>query len=859
MENLDLIQQSRSKLYKYQNEVLNECLHLQNGALNLQMGAGKCHKKDTEILMYDGTIKLVQNVKIGDLLMGDDSTPRQVLSLANGYDKMYEIKQSHSESYTVNKDHVMCLKVINSKSIKYTNNSVIVNWLDINLNEYSAVFYEDDYESFYNNLMTINDIEISVTEYLKLPNSVKSKLRGFHTAIDFNNCTNNNILDPKEYAKSYAELILVNADVKFDNKYKFISKTDRFDIVSILLNKIGFSDKNRKYIKLNHSFNKEVTNDILFICRSIGLSCIKRNNIFIRNKYKIYISGNMLHRLNLQIKHTLINLNEFGLSKINVKYVGIDGYFGFTLDCNNRYVLGDFTVTHNTVTSLVLALEQTKINNMPIIVVVSKTLISNWISEISKFFGDTLNYAVLHKDFIKNINTFELNDIKLIITTPSTTRKYYKQELIENEFVHMNNAMVLHQGNLVPRRVKEYLIPTNPYNGTNNVIYNTQWGCLIVDEIQEHCNINTDICCSIASICANHRWGLSGTLFNEPKIERIMGYFIMINNLDFPRRIDFAESYIKSDQFLGYMPTVVYRENINNFIKPKINKIIVKHTLTNNEINIYVSLKECLKIVNRHLKMLIGQRDTRRAQFSSYLLALITYLRQMIICPLLPITNCMVDNIDLNNDSSLSNIIINEFKKFKLDGYLNDANSIYSSRIKKINKIIHSIPDKKIIIFTCFKTNLDIMMHCIDDRDKYTIQSTMNITARGAEIEKFKLSENGLLFLTYQLGSEGLNLQFCDTLIFADMYWNMGKINQAEARIIRPGQLSKQVDIYYLISNTAIEKGILEKQNDKLVIIDEIKNGKMKSQIRTLNTQDVIKILDDEDNTQIYNSNLHFK
>lgn len=101
--------------------------------------------------------------------------------------------------------------------------------------------------------------------------------------------------------------------------------------------------------------------------------------------------------------------------------------------------------------------------------------------------------------------------------------------------------------------------------------------------------------------------------------------------------------------------------------------------------------------------MLIGQRDTRRAQFSSYLLALITYLRQMIICPLLPITNCMVDNIDLNNDSSLSNIIINEFKKFKLDGYLNDANSIYSSRIKKINKIIHSIPDKKLLYLRVLK------------------------------------------------------------------------------------------------------------------------------------------------------------
>jgi len=44
------------------------------------LGTGKCHGINTKILMYNGTIKNVQDIKIGEQLMGDDSTPRNVLS-----------------------------------------------------------------------------------------------------------------------------------------------------------------------------------------------------------------------------------------------------------------------------------------------------------------------------------------------------------------------------------------------------------------------------------------------------------------------------------------------------------------------------------------------------------------------------------------------------------------------------------------------------------------------------------------------------------------------------------------------------------------------------------------------------------
>ena len=72
------------------------------GLINLACAAGKCHGIDTPIIMFDGSIKKVQDIKVGDQLMGDDSTPRNVLSLARGREMMYDIIPSKGDSYTVN-------------------------------------------------------------------------------------------------------------------------------------------------------------------------------------------------------------------------------------------------------------------------------------------------------------------------------------------------------------------------------------------------------------------------------------------------------------------------------------------------------------------------------------------------------------------------------------------------------------------------------------------------------------------------------------------------------------------------------------------------------------------------------------
>src|SRR5690606_20441521 len=72
-------------------------------------GSG-CHAKGTKILMYDGSIKKVENIKIGDKLMGDDSKSRYVNKLFRGNDKMYKITPIIGKSYIINENHVLSLK-----------------------------------------------------------------------------------------------------------------------------------------------------------------------------------------------------------------------------------------------------------------------------------------------------------------------------------------------------------------------------------------------------------------------------------------------------------------------------------------------------------------------------------------------------------------------------------------------------------------------------------------------------------------------------------------------------------------------------------------------------------------------------
>jgi Flp pilus assembly CpaF family ATPase len=75
----------------------------------LVSGGTGCHAKGEKILMYDKSVKEVQTIQVGELLMGDDGEPRKVLELHKGFSPMYKICPLGGAPYVVNEKHILVL------------------------------------------------------------------------------------------------------------------------------------------------------------------------------------------------------------------------------------------------------------------------------------------------------------------------------------------------------------------------------------------------------------------------------------------------------------------------------------------------------------------------------------------------------------------------------------------------------------------------------------------------------------------------------------------------------------------------------------------------------------------------------
>jgi len=154
------------------------------------VGTGKCHAINTPIIMFDGSIKMVQDIKVGDLLMGDDSKPRTVLSLAQGKDELYDVTPIKGDKYTVNSEHILCLKPthLNIEFVKkqknfpyvarYMNKTGKVTSKGFKTKEEADIFLNEIHNSD-------NIVEIPIKDYINLSNTSKRNLKGYRVGLHF--------------------------------------------------------------------------------------------------------------------------------------------------------------------------------------------------------------------------------------------------------------------------------------------------------------------------------------------------------------------------------------------------------------------------------------------------------------------------------------------------------------------------------------------------------------------------------------------------------------------------------------------------------------------------------------------------
>ena len=312
-----------------------------------------CHAIDTPILMHSGQIKQVQDIEVGELLMGPDSAAREVLRLNRGTDKMYSIKPVKGEPFVVNKDHILSLITTNTftasrkyNSIQCTGNEIV----NITVGEYleKSNNFKRHHKLYRPELIEFPDqTEPSIDPY------IMGVYLGDGCSV--NKPTNHMTAKLDEY-----NLTGLKSDVKFiPTDYKLGSKEVRLNILAGLIDSDGHFTKKCFDITLK---SKQLIEDAAFVARSLGFCATVAIQTINTGPY----TGNVYHRLIIS-GHTDQIPTRFPRKKaterqtpkrptvtgFSVERVGVDDYYGFTVDKDHLYVMGDFTVTHNCGKSLI--------------------------------------------------------------------------------------------------------------------------------------------------------------------------------------------------------------------------------------------------------------------------------------------------------------------------------------------------------------------------------------------------------------------------------------------------------------------------------------------------------------------------
>ena len=381
----------RITLHDYQVDYINQIARLKRGIILSPTG---CHRKGQGILMFDGSIKKVEDVEIGDRLMGPDSTPRTVSQLCHGRDQMYEIVPTSGRPFVVNGDHVLSLVRTNEGKKTGRRPNEIVNvsvmewltWSKTRKHVHKIYRVGVDFQgatslpiSPYHlgmllgdgcitgratATMTTEDFELieasrSLASSMGVLCKVRKEKRKEHLSIitfphpdGFRQKRGSNRL--KSVLRDL-ELWGTNSGTKFiPQAYKVATRSDRLELLAGLMDTDGTGDGGCGFDYISKSYR--LARDVAFVARSLGFACYLRRckkrcqTGYVGSYYRLSISGDLSVvpcRINRKIRAIRAQKKNHLRTGFTAKPLGVENYFGFQIDKDNLYLLSDFTVTHN--------------------------------------------------------------------------------------------------------------------------------------------------------------------------------------------------------------------------------------------------------------------------------------------------------------------------------------------------------------------------------------------------------------------------------------------------------------------------------------------------------------------------------
>lgn len=342
--------------------------------VQLPTGAGKCLALGTGVMLFDGSVVPVEDIVAGDYLMGPDSQPRRVISTCRGMGELFRISSPKGDSWVCNDVHVLTLvNVTNDKIIDipldlYLTATKTFKWVHKQFSPPTGVDFpsrsDPDIDPYWLGLWVgdgtkaLKGVAVSKPDrevYEACLEVAASHGLSVRTDGVEHGCASHHIHGGRSGPRENPLLtklrnLFGQPAISFPHAIRTASREYRREFLAGIIDSDGYVAKGCVEIAQK---NKSFADGIAFIARSLGLRVYMRAKIVNGTTYhRMGISGDFVG-IETRIPRKAIakrrQIKTATRTAFSVEPIGIGPYAGFELEGDGRFLLGDFTVTHNTI------------------------------------------------------------------------------------------------------------------------------------------------------------------------------------------------------------------------------------------------------------------------------------------------------------------------------------------------------------------------------------------------------------------------------------------------------------------------------------------------------------------------------
>jgi hypothetical protein len=330
---------------------------------------GKCLGLGTRVLTHSGETKKIEDIRAGDLVMGPDSAPRTVLSTTRGRGPMFRIVPKRGAPWTCNDRHVLTL--VESCSGKV---------LDIPLSEYLArsAYFKKEHMLFQPGegvQFPAPGAPVTVSPYFLgvwLGDGEKNLLRvsvtkpdaeiyeacvaearqwGLEVRTDGEDGMRYRLVAGRGQPNPLLDEIrkLVGETIRIPSHYLLGSRGTREELLAGILDTDGHLGAGKTHYEICQR-NVGLSEDIAFLARSLGFRVTVGTKTVDGTDYvRMLLLGRarLPLRIGRKVAEEKKRTKDQSRVGFRVEALGEGDYAGFMLDGDGRFLLADFTVTHN--------------------------------------------------------------------------------------------------------------------------------------------------------------------------------------------------------------------------------------------------------------------------------------------------------------------------------------------------------------------------------------------------------------------------------------------------------------------------------------------------------------------------------